>query len=242
MNTGNKPYKIFRPLFQTKDLLLRIHVVLNDENNNAHEEYEFNKKIYTKINPKTFLTLEIKKQDEQFDPTASMLIGRGTQCIFEKAFDRLLANIYTNDIFANKGNTIIAYQDMVEKFSEKIMIPRSNTGVIITPAVIYDENDISYEGVTFFINRTSNTASLTISEFEEFVYTFKKIDLFSYSQLIMNYYASVYGAASQQPQTNNKQNHYANKIDWSMPKQEPQTASNFRKETDNIFSGIKESR
>lgn len=234
------PNKIFRPLFQTKELLLRIHVVFNDEQKSAHNEFTYGNKLYTKLDPFSFLTLEVTKQDGIYDPSTSILIGQGTICMFEKTFSRLLDNIYNQQIFANKGDRVIAYQDMVNKYTEKLFIPRSNSGIIVKPAVVYDENEVSYEGVAIYINKLDNMASLSINEFEALVYTLKRTDIIAYSQMIMNYYTMYYGFNSENkpymkkaPQTKSKQ------IDWS---DKTKTEANFRKSSDDTpFIGLKES-
>lgn len=241
MSKINGPNKIFRPLFQTKELLLRLHVVINDDQRSAHNEFTFADKTYTKLDPFTFLTLEIIKQDGVYDPSTSILIGQGTINIFEKAFNKVLNNIYTQEIFANKGEEIIAYQDMVNKYTEKIVVPRSNTGVIVKPAVIYDENEVSYEGVSIYINKLDNVASLSINEFESLVYTLSKVDIFTYSQMLLNYYISYYGINSETKPYMKKITQIKSKhINWENQNKE-QTVANFRKPTDEgIFDGIKE--
>lgn len=241
---SNMPCKITRTLFQTRELILRLHVsTFNETYGGFHSEYTFGRNTYTRIEPGVYLTLDIKKPEGQFDRTSSVIIARGNLHIYKKAFKRMLNNIYEQNIFANKGNSVVIYQDMAEKYSERVMIPRLNSGMIMKAAVVFDENDVSYEGVNIYLNKTENMTSLFIDEFEELTNIILDIDLFVYSQLLLNYFVSYYklNPDNQLPQLQQKT--YSNSkgrpvIDWSNSN-EPQTESNFRKPLeDDIFSGI----
>ena len=180
-----RPTKLFRTLFQTKELSLRIHVSLyNETYGGFNKEYPFGNKCSVKVEPGVFLTLEIRKENQIFDSSASILIGRGNLHMYKKLFNKVLKNIYNEAIFANKGNDVIIYNDMADKFSDKLVVPRLNTAVLIKPAVVYDENEVSYEGVNIYLNKSENVTSLYIDEFEELVNILNDIDLFLYTQVL----------------------------------------------------------
>lgn len=240
MNGSKLPHKIIRPLFQSKELSLRLHVVLyDDQNGGCQYEFKFGNKKYVRLDPSVYLTMDIRKENIEYDRSSSVLIGRGNLHIYRKSFKQMLDNIYNEAIFANKGNTIISYQDMVDRFTEKIVIPKLNSVTLLRPAVVYDENEVSYEGVNIFINKNENMASLFIDEFETLVDILMSVDLVLYSQSLINYCVSVYDDITtiSQPKQIENQLHQKRLIDWNNT--EPKTESNFRKPTNNIFEGLK---
>ena len=244
MGNVNPPYKLTRPLFKSRELYLRIHVMFGntDTYGGSFSEFTFDNKTSSRIDPGVYLTLDIKKTDSEYDPSLSVVIGKGTLHMFKKSCKRLLDSIYEQHIFANKGNTVVAYQDMVEKYSETITVPRTNSAVLLKPAVVYDENEVSYEGVNVYINKLENMASLFIDEYESLVNILLDIDLFVYSQLLVNYYVSYYGISPENnpyvspmfKETNKPK--ISKKIDWET--NEPKVESNFRKPDTDIFNGI----
>ena len=77
---------------------------------------------------------------------------------------------------------------MVEKHTVRLFNIGPNQRMVIKPAIIYDENEISYEGVVLYINKTANYVELPIDAFEALYYTLKETNIFVYSQLMINYY------------------------------------------------------
>ena len=62
----------------------------------------------------------------------------------------------------------------------------------MAPTVVVDINDgKSYEGVQLSINRDEIYAELTLDEFEAMVHILEKIDLFVYSQELLNFYYGI---------------------------------------------------
>jgi hypothetical protein len=145
-------------------------------------------KSYLKIDMQSFLTLELLDQSWSKDKT--IIIDQKNLCHLIKGCKNILNNIYKEDIFAveKKSNQLIMYSDMVEKYTEKIYNLGSNQRVLIKPAIITDENETTYEGVMIYINKTDNFVELPIDAFEALVYALEKIDLFVYSQQLINYY------------------------------------------------------
>ena len=238
-NNINLPEKITRTIIRFDNLVLKISVKLKDENNTFHIETYFNEKTYITLNNPGYLIMEIPKHSDQiYDPSRSFLIGQGNIGSAVKAMKSVLKNIYTQEIFALQGNKVIVYEDMSKKYTEKVSIPRLNQNLLIRPAVIYDENEISYEGVNIYLNNSNNVASLSIEEFENLVYTLEKIDLFVYSQLLVNYVVSFYINKKEKIVTENTIPKSSMKaIEWNV--KENKTSSNYRpKKEENIFEGL----
>lgn len=177
-----------------KNLLLKMHVKLVYEDDNGesklfHNEFEFNGSNYITIENMPFMTLELKDRDGGWDKSRNIMITPMNIVHVVKAMERLIDAIYGDDIFAvNSNNKIVIYKDMVEKHTERIFNLGANQRLVITPAIILDHNDVEVEGVIMYINKPDNSVELSIDAFEALAYNIKKIDLFTYSQLLINYF------------------------------------------------------
>jgi len=187
--------KISRTIFQpTKNLILKAHVKLSSEKEDVKENYytiyNFNGGNYLKINVFPFLTLEIS--DNEWSRDKTIMITQSNLFQIVKSFKKLLHNIYKGNVFAmNKNQEIIIYKDKVVEYTEKIYNLGYNQKMIISPAIVYDENDTSYEGVIIYMNTTNNFVTVQIDAFEALVYILEKIDLFVYSQGLLNFYIAL---------------------------------------------------
>lgn len=231
------PCKLSRTILYLRELVIRIHVKLQDDNFNYYNEFKYNNKIYSRLEPGVFLTLEMNKDKGSFAPDKNILITQVNINSVLNAFKTVQESIYEQKIFGKRDNEIFAYEDMVKKYTVKIVLPRSNYAMIIKPSVVYDENEISYEGVRLFLNKIENIINLTIDEFETVIHTLSQIDLFQYSQLLLNYIAIKYPTGLKPEQK--KEIKKRDPIDWDSPSSTV-VSSNFRK-SDNIdmFDGLK---
>ena len=188
--------KISRIIIQpVKNLILKIHVRLYQNKDgkleNYHNEFTFNNKKFVTLNPSVFLSLAIIDK-EDWDKSKSIMINQRNIYQIIKNFRILLKNIYRDEIFAmdSKGKNII-YSDMADKYTQKIYnLGMINQRLIIKPSIVFDENDVSYEGVIMYINNSENFVELPIDAFESLYYTLEKMDIFAYSQQLLNYYVS----------------------------------------------------
>ena len=175
----------------SKNFILKAHVKLTTEKDNIKENYysiyNFNNNKYMKINVFPFLTLEIN--DKEWSKDKTIMITQSNLFQIVKSFKKILNNIYHGDVFAmNKQEEIVIYKDKVIEYTEKIFNLGYNQKIIISPAIVYDENETTYEGVVIYLNTTSNFVTLPIDCFEALVYNLEKIDLFVYSQMLLNFY------------------------------------------------------
>lgn len=230
----NIPEKATRTIINLKNVVVKLHVKFSTDNGNAHTEYEYGKKRYLKLEPSVYLTLELVS--DTWDKTKTVIITQNSIYGIVCNMKQMIDNIYNENIFANKSNgEIVAYKDMVDKYTRRMVVSGTNQQIMFRPAVIYDENELTYEGVELYINRLENKAELTIESFEALYYTISQIDLFQYSQLILNYFTNYYGkkyVSSDAPkQTKQK---------ISFTDNSEQTEANYRPNDDKekLFSGI----
>ena len=182
--------KISRGIIKLKNLELRLHVnMFSKDKKYYHNEYTYDDKTYIKLTPYTFLTLDMYIEDLDFKDT-NIFISQSSLVQVKNGFKRMLDNIYRQKIFAMRNNEVITYPDMVKKYTEVIKLVDISKAIVIEPSVVYDENEVSYEGVTIYLNRKDVFTQLPISESESLVYARDKVDLFIYSQLLINYFKS----------------------------------------------------
>lgn len=175
-----------------KNLSLKLHVRLTVDDNGQpklfHNAYSYDGDDYINIESVPFMTLSLKT-DEGWDKSNNIMITPMNIVHVVKAMDRLLKAIYSDDIFAvDRNNKIVIYKDMVEEHTERVFNLGANQRLIMTPAIILDHNDIEIEGVILYLNKPENSVQLSIDAFESLCYQIKTIDLFTYSQLLLNYY------------------------------------------------------
>lgn len=186
--------KISRLLLQpVRHLALKVHIKLLHEKEgrkeNFHNLFSMKGNKYLKIDLQSFLTLELN--DGQWAKDKSIIIDQKNIFQLIRGFKRVVDGIYNGNIFAmNKNKEIIIYKDQQEKYTEKIFNLGGNQKIIVRPAIIYDDTDTSYEGVVLHINKYDNFVELPIDAFEALLYTLEKVDLFVYSQQLLNYYMS----------------------------------------------------
>jgi len=192
----NKVQRISRVILQpVKNFNLKINVKLYQEKNNKlesyHKKFEFNKVKYLTLNPSVYLSLDINNKEEEWDKSRSIMITQRNIYQLIKNFKTMLTNLYGDEIFAmNSKGEIVIYPDMVDKYTLKIYNLGLNQRMILKPSIIYDENEVSYEGVIMYINNSDNFIELPIDAFESLFYTLSKVDIYTYSQQLLNYYVS----------------------------------------------------
>lgn len=187
--------KISRIIIQpVANLILRIHVKLLKEKDgrveNFHNEFTFQGKTYLKLDFQSFLTLELIDNTE-WDKDKSIIINERNIIQIIKGFEKMLDSIYNGNIFAvNSKNEIVIYSDEAEKAVVRIYNLGNGNRMVLKPAKIYDENELSYEGVILYLNNNNNFVELPIDAFESLLYALKQTNIFVYSQALINYYIS----------------------------------------------------
>lgn len=216
-----KPDKISRVLFHTNNFRIRFHVPIDE----FHKEFTFNDKSYTTLSISSYITMEILNKGKPEIGNSIMVTDKNIFSVIT-ATDKIISNLYNEAIYAMNGDDLIIYSDMAEK--HKVIRSLGTGAIMYKPVIVYDTNEVSYEGVMLAINNTANSVELTIDHLEALRYCLTKIDFVAYSQLLINYYQSVYGGGAQANKvTRNKPRP---KIVWDQP--ESTTTATFTRTTD----------
>jgi len=109
-----------------------------------------------------------------------------TQHIFVKAFQDILKILYSGKIFYKENGHLKAYGLQKDQI---VQVFNAGTDNIfeLHPAIIREDED-EYEGATLFINSTTNYVSLVLDELHALARILDKIDIFTYSQSLINMY------------------------------------------------------
>lgn len=179
----------------SRNLILKVHAKLLQEKEgrkeNFHQIFSFKGNNYCKLDLQSFLTLEIK-DEEPWVREKSLIIDQNNLFHILKGLNKSLDYIYKGDVFAmNKDNEVIMFKDKQDKCTVKIFNLGNTQKLIIKPAVIYDENDISYEGVILYFSKSSIFTELTIDAFESLVFNLKQVNIFIYARLLLSNYLSL---------------------------------------------------
>lgn len=238
---GKPPCKITRNIISYGNLTVKIHIRVSGEKVNYHNEFEYAGKKYLKLGNNVYLTMEINNKNEDWDPNNGVIINQYNIFQIIKGMKKVIKSMYEKPLFGKKTNgELIAYKDEIRKCIEQVHLIGTNGAILFEPALIYDENDVSYEGINIHINRTGNTASIPFEIFEGICYSMEKIDLFEYSQMIMNYFTSYYKNELDNESNAHNTNVERKSIDFNKPKPEKveSTFARNNKDEETLFDGL----
>ena len=185
-------YKISRELLNIgRKLVIKMNVSLIGDNNvpflNQYARPDGSSSKSISLTPNAFITFEYKEGTWTKDK--SILINELNLVKVVKGFRNMHKNIYNGGIFAqDKNGKVVIYQDRARECTEAIRLGTQN--MLLVPAVIEDDSGITYEGIILYINNMSNYVELPIDWFEGLMRQLEKIDMFQYSQLLLNFYIS----------------------------------------------------
>ena len=131
-----------------------------------------------------------KNSDKDIDwRKRSLYMTSRTQHIFVKAFDDMLKILYdeTNDPFYQEHGHLKTYTPEENQIVFVDSVGDDNV-FELRPAVITDKDNVEYEGAALSINTSTNTGGLVLDELEAIRDILSKIDLFLYSQSLLNFY------------------------------------------------------
>jgi hypothetical protein len=218
-------------------MVIKFHIkIIDDKRNLFEQQSDFKGKKYMRLDPSVFLTLECKDSNKEsaWDASRSVMITSNNISLLIVAMKKVLSAIYTKDVFSMKKNgTIILNSDIANQYIETVQLNTSNA-LKIMPSVIYDDNDISYEGVVILVNNNANIISLPIQFYEALIYVLEKIDIFSYSQLLINYVVSRFNIDEIINKEPTHSSETQNRVDFSKPVIE----SNKPQKQDDLFLGL----
>jgi hypothetical protein len=153
--------------------------------------FNFNDKNYMKIEPSCFVTMDIKGNDGDWDK--GLFITNNNIYHVTNAFGTMLDNMRTEDLYGiGSNNKLIIYVDKVKKCTVNLFNIGGQQRLLLTPTILYDEVEHTYEGCQLTINNADNYFDLTIDALESVHYILSKIDLFSYgAQLYQMYMTTI---------------------------------------------------
>lgn len=191
----NNVDKISRVIIEpVKKLRLRMHAKLVNRKEGRKEN--FHKLFsapdggkYLSLDIQSFMTLELT--EGEWDKSKTIIIDQKNIYQIIKGMKKIIDDIYDRDkgIFAIKKNKeTVIYKEQAERSTVKLYNLNYNQRMVLTPAIVYDENEVSYEGVVMFMNKSENYVEFPIDAFEALYYCLEKADLFVYSQELVNYF------------------------------------------------------
>lgn len=185
--------KISTEIIQFKNLLVRLHLKLVNESegreDNFHQVFTINDNTYIKLDLQSFITMELTHDKKKWDKSKNIIVDKKNICHILKGFESMVKAIYEEGIFAfNEDHELIAYADMVQKYTIKIFNIGTTQKMVLKPVVMYDENDVSYEAVMLIFNKVDNFVCLSIDEFESLIYNLKQVNFVVYTQALLTYY------------------------------------------------------
>lgn len=144
------------------------------------------------INNTGFMTFELRIPGIDWSKDQSIMVFETMLYRVIKGFGVMKKYLYEGEMFAiNKQDEITLYSDKAKEKSVLINVSNGQR-IYLSPAVIKDDNDLTYEGVIMYINNTANLVELPIDEFESICHLLSKIDYFLYSQSLINMYINYY--------------------------------------------------
>lgn len=184
-------YKISRDILNIgRKLIIKMNVSLVNETKNCIYQYEKpggSKQRGITLTPGSFISFEYK--DGNWSKDKSIIINELNLAKVVKGFKNVHKNVYDGDIFAqDKLGKVIIYKEKAHECTEHIRLGTQN--ILLQPAIILDDSGLTYEGVIMYINNTENYVEMPIDWFDGIIRTLDKIDMFMYSQALLNFYVS----------------------------------------------------
>ena len=190
--------RIVRTIAKFSSFKLEIHVLLTQTDGKPGVfdwEREVNS-MWTEhnyyIENMAFLVIKntSKNSDKDIDwRKRSLYMTSRTQHIFVKAFDDMLKILYDedHDPFYQEQGHLRTYtpEDNQIVFVDNV---GDDNVFELRPAVITDKDNVEYEGAALSINTSTNTGGLVLDELEAFRDILSRMDLFLYSQSLLNFY------------------------------------------------------
>lgn len=182
--------KITYPLFiLTKTCMLKMHVKLVDEEGKPQNFNRIYNGEYVHLNLDAFLTFEFK--EGEWDKSKSIILHKRNIVHFIKGLKKAIRNIYLPDTFyIEDGETKIS-SDSIKENTVYIYNLGANQRIVIQPSVIYEQTeDTYYEGVTIYINQSSNYIQIPLDVLEAFVYQLDKLNIDELAFRMVDFYVN----------------------------------------------------
>lgn len=171
--------KMLIMLDNDKEILLDDYTV---ERSNAETDH------YLSLNYFPMVVIDnIKKGMRSYKRKSSIIMTQRNQHVIISAFEKMRKILYNNDLFYSKDGHIFTYHIDKEYIVHEYGAGNNNY-IVLYPTVVVDNDEREYEGVRMFFNTTEIFGDLSIDEFEALLGVMKRIDIFTYSQSLLNFY------------------------------------------------------
>lgn len=110
------------------------------------------------------------------------------QHIIIKAFEQMKKIIYRDDVFYTRDGLLFTYHIETDMIVKELGAGPNNNFVLYPVVITMEGEDRQYEGVRMYLNGSDIYTDLSIDEFEATLFMLKKIDIFTYSQSLINCY------------------------------------------------------
>lgn len=129
-----------------------------------------------------------KKELSKAGRKKSLIMTARNQSTIVRAFQEMKEILLRDDVFFIKGNMLFTYE-LTDALIVKEYGAGNNNYFVMHPTVInMVGEDRQYEGVRLYFNGMDISVELAVDEFEAVLNVLKKIDIFLYSQALINFY------------------------------------------------------
>lgn len=186
---------ITRNMFNVNKLVVKLSIrLLNEEEQSAMNDYE--KKMsdslsyrFLSLNYFPFIIIDsIDNKGNNWSRDKTIIISNKNFHVIMRGFKKMRDIMYSEDsLFYLSDNKVCMYQ-LEKRFIVEVFNAGSKNYLLLHPCIYEDADGLTYEGVRIFINNQSNFIDLPIDDFDCLYDNLKNIDLFLYSQALLNFY------------------------------------------------------
>lgn len=190
---ANIDKSISRTIARIGWLDIKMSIPLQGDQTPLLQDYEApdgeNVQHYISLNHFPMVIIECaRKEFKKYKRKKSLIMTNRNQHIIVKAFEKMKEILYRDDLFYTRDGYLYTYH-IDEDMLVKEYGAGANNNFVLYPTVITMEGEgKQYEGVRMFFNESDISLDLSIDEFESALNVLKKIDIFVYSQALLNFY------------------------------------------------------
>lgn len=185
--------KISRTIFRISNLVCKISIgLLSGEGQKVGVDvYDFSGSKYLSLQYYPLLVLDIVDKSV-WSRNRSIVLNSKTLVHFISGVHKLI-KLFDNDIYFYNSDKKLCLVALDSSYLIRLTNLGDNNIVEMYPVVIEDRDLVQYEGARLVFNNVNNFVELSYDELLSLSYLLKKIDLFTYSQLLINFIAMTNG-------------------------------------------------
>ena len=142
---------------------------------------------YLNLNYFPMVVIDFIDRSIQWDRNMKIIMTSKNQHAILSGMKKMIKIIYDTDIYYLLDGKLKMYS-LEDKHVVKIFNAGNNNNIILMPSVVIDNDGKEYEGIRVMINKTMYSVDLSIDEFEALYFNLDRIDMFVYSQILLNYF------------------------------------------------------